>query len=57
MNRDRAVALGVLCIAFASGSLMIAGGEQWQRQLGWALWPLLIVLPVVYGRVRQRRSA
>ncbi len=33
---------------------MIAGSTEWERHLGWALWPLLVVLPVTAGRLRQR---
>jgi hypothetical protein len=53
MNRDRTFAFLTLGIAVASGALMIAG-NAWQHRLGWALWPLLIVVPVTAGRLRQR---
>jgi hypothetical protein len=43
----------MVALALAAGSLMIAG-DDWQRRLGWALWPLLVVLPVVFGRLRMR---
>jgi hypothetical protein len=53
MTRDRTFAFATLAVALASGALMIAGNE-WQRHIGWALWPLLIVLPVTAGALRRR---
>ena len=35
---------------------MIAGSAG-ERRVGWALWPLLIVLPIVAGAVRRRSEA
>ena len=56
MRMERAFALVTLAVAVASATLMIAGGSAWQRQLGWALWPLLIVIPVTVGALRRRRA-
>jgi hypothetical protein len=51
MSRDRAFALGMVAFALVCGSLMVAGDT-----VGWWLWPLLIVLPVAFGRLRMRGS-
>jgi hypothetical protein len=56
MTTERKFALSLVALAVAAGLLMVVGNE-WQRHLGWALWPLLIVLPVVFGRLRMRRRA
>jgi hypothetical protein len=56
MSRDRLLAAVVAAVAAASGTLMIAGSAG-ERRLGWALWPLLIVLPVLAGALRRRSQA
>ena len=51
MSRDRTFALGMVALALACCSLLVAGSN-----IGWWLWPLLIVLPIVFGRLRMRSS-
>jgi len=53
MNRDRAFAFVTLAVAIAAGSLTILGND-WEMDVGRALWPLLIVLPLLAGLLRQR---
>jgi hypothetical protein len=53
VSRDRTFAFLTLAVALAAGALMIAGNE-WGRRVGWALWPLLIVIPVSFGVYRRR---
>jgi hypothetical protein len=53
VNRDRAFAFVTLAVAIAAGSLTILGND-WEMEVGRALWPLLIVLPLLAGLLRQR---
>jgi len=53
VNRDRAFAFVTLAVAIAAGSLTILGND-WEMDVGRALWPLLIVLPLLAGLLRQR---
>ncbi len=53
MSRDRAFAFATLAVAVAAGALMILGND-WESKVGRALWPLLVVLPLVAGLLRQR---
>jgi hypothetical protein len=53
VTRDRVFAFVTLAIAIAAGALTILGND-WEMQLGHALWPLLIVLPLLAGLLRQR---
>jgi hypothetical protein len=54
MSRNRTFAFVTLAVALACGSLLIAGND-WQQRVGWALWPLLIVIPVTAGRLQQQQ--
>ena len=53
MSRDRVFAFVTLAIAIAAGSLMILGND-WEMQVGRSLWPLLVVVPLLAGLLRQR---
>jgi hypothetical protein len=53
VSRDRIFAFVTLAIAIAAGSLTILGND-WEMQVGRALWPLLIILPLLAGLLRQR---
>jgi hypothetical protein len=53
VSRDRAFAFVTLAVAIAAGTLMIVG-TGWETNVGRALWPLLIIIPLLAGLLRQR---
>jgi hypothetical protein len=53
VSRDRVFAFVTLAIAIAAVALMILGND-WEMQVGRSLWPLLVVVPLLAGLLRQR---